>query len=106
LPPKLAGITGGTFCARFITDVTDAKSRNCGLGMTGAPLPGFIITRCGLLSGISYSVLRCRSGVIVYQFAAVAFWCLSLTPKASQLTKETPFSLNALKAPTSAHGPC
>ncbi|HXQ33558.1 MAG TPA: MFS transporter, partial [Anaerolineales bacterium] len=57
----LQGITGGNLSVAqaYITDVTDAESRNRGLGMIGAAFGlGFIIGPAlgGLLSNISYSV--------------------------------------------------
>lgn len=101
----LQGLTGGNLSVAqaYITDVTDAKSRNRGLGMIGAAFGlGFIIGPAlgGLLSGISYSVPAfVAAGLSFINLLLIAFWLPeSLTPeKRSQLTQtKPPFSLNAL----------
>jgi DHA1 family tetracycline resistance protein-like MFS transporter len=101
----LQGITGGNLSVAqaYITDVTDAKSRNRGLGMIGAAFGlGFIIGPAlgGLLSNISYHVPAfVAAGLSFINLLLVAFWLPeSLTPqKRAQLTQKKPaFSLNAL----------
>ncbi|HSK87488.1 MAG TPA: MFS transporter [Anaerolineales bacterium] len=101
----LQGITGGNLSVAqaYITDVTDAKSRNRGLGMIGAAFGlGFIIGPAlgGLLSGINYSVPAfVASGLSFINLLLVAFWLPeSLTPeKRAQLTHQKPaFSFGAL----------
>jgi DHA1 family tetracycline resistance protein-like MFS transporter len=101
----LQGITGGNLSVAqaYITDVTDAKSRNRGLGMIGAAFGlGFIIGPAlgGLLSGVSYSVPAfVAAGLSFINLLLIAFWLPeSLTPeKRAQLTrKKTSFSFGAL----------
>jgi DHA1 family tetracycline resistance protein-like MFS transporter len=101
----LQGITGGNLSVAqaYITDVTDAKSRNRGLGMIGAAFGlGFIIGPAlgGLLSGISYSVPAfVAAGLSFINLLLVAFWLPeSLTPeKRAQLTHKRPaFTFSAL----------
>jgi DHA1 family tetracycline resistance protein-like MFS transporter len=101
----LQGITGGNLSVAqaYITDVTDAKSRNRGLGMIGAAFGlGFIIGPAvgGLLSGISYSVPAfAAAGLSFINLLLVAFWLPeSLTPeKRARLTNKRPaFSFSAL----------
>jgi DHA1 family tetracycline resistance protein-like MFS transporter len=102
----LQGITGGNLSVAqaYITDVTDAKSRNRGLGMIGAAFGlGFIIGPAvgGLLSGISYSVPAfVAAGLSFINLLLVAFWLPeSLTPekRAQIIHKKPAFSFNALR---------
>ncbi len=108
----LQGLTGGNLSVAqaYITDVTDAKSRNRGLGMIGAAFGlGFIIGPAvgGLLSNISYSVPAfVASGLSFINLLLIAFWLPeSLTvDRRAQLTQRKPalsFSalLQALKHP-------
>ena len=101
----LQGLTGGNLSVAqaYITDVTDAKSRNRGLGMIGAAFGlGFIIGPAvgGLLSNISYSVPAFVAAALSFiNLLLIVFWLPeSLTPeKRSQLTqKNSAFSLDAL----------
>jgi DHA1 family tetracycline resistance protein-like MFS transporter len=101
----LQGLTGGNLSVAqaYITDVTDAKSRNRGLGMIGAAFGfGFIIGPAlgGLLSGISYSVPAfVAAGLSFINLLLVAFWLPeSLTPekRAQQTQKRLSFSFSAL----------
>jgi DHA1 family tetracycline resistance protein-like MFS transporter len=101
----LQGLTGGNLSVAqaYITDVTDARSRNRGLGMIGAAFGlGFIIGPAlgGLLSGISYSVPAfVAAGLSFINLLLVAFWLPeSLTPeKRAGLTHKKPaFSLSTL----------
>ena len=101
----LQGLTGGNLSVAqaYITDVTDAKSRNRGLGMIGAAFGlGFIIGPAlgGLLSGISYSVPAfVAAGLSFINLLLVAFWLPeSLTPekRAQQTQKRSSFSFGAL----------
>jgi MFS transporter, DHA1 family, tetracycline resistance protein len=100
----LQGLTGGNLSVAqaYITDVTDAKSRNRGLGMIGAAFGfGFIIGPAlgGLLSGISYSVPAfVAAGLSFINLLLVAFWLPeSLTPekRAQQTQKRPSFSFSA-----------
>ncbi|HEY7506053.1 MAG TPA: MFS transporter, partial [Nitrososphaera sp.] len=94
----LQGLTGGNLSVAqaYITDVTDAKSRNRGLGMIGAAFGlGFIIGPAlgGLLSGISYSVPAfVAAGLSFINLLLIAFWLPeSLTPeKRGLLTHKKP----------------
>jgi len=101
----LQGLTGGNLSVAqaYITDVTDAKSRNRGLGMIGAAFGlGFIIGPAvgGLLSNINYSVPAfVASGLSFVNLLLIAFWLPeSLTvEKRGQLTqRKSAFSLSAL----------
>lgn len=101
----LQGVTGGNLSVAqaYITDVTDAKSRNRGLGMIGAAFGlGFIIGPAlgGVLSNISYHVPAfVAAGLSFINLLLVAFWLPeSLTPeKRTQLTeKKSAFTFNAL----------
>ena len=101
----LQGLTGGNLSVAqaYITDVTDAKSRNRGLGLIGAAFGlGFIIGPAlgGLLSGISYSVPAfVAAGLSFINLLLVAFWLPeSLTPekRAGLIHKKTGFSFSAL----------
>ena len=101
----LQGLTGGNLSVAqaYITDVTDAKSRNRGLGLIGAAFGlGFIIGPAlgGLLSNISYSVPAFVAAALSFiNLLLVAFWLPeSLTPeKRTQLSQRKPgFSFNAL----------
>lgn len=84
----LQGITGGNLSVAqaYITDVTDAQSRNRGLGMIGAAFGlGFIIGPAlgGILSNISYSVPAfVAAGLSLINLLLVIFWLPeSLTPE-------------------------
>lgn len=101
----LQGLTGGNLSVAqaYITDVTDAKSRNRGLGMIGAAFGlGFIIGPAvgGILSGISYSVPAfVAAGLSFINLFLIAFWLPeSLTPeKRARLAHKKPgFSVGAL----------
>jgi DHA1 family tetracycline resistance protein-like MFS transporter len=101
----LQGLTGGNLSVAqaYITDVTDAKSRNRGLGMIGAAFGlGFIIGPAlgGLLSNINYHVPAfVAAGLSFINLLLIAFWLPeSLTPeKRTQLTQKKPaLSVNAL----------
>jgi len=101
----LQGITGGNLSVAqaYITDVTDAKSRNRGLGMIGAAFGlGFIIGPAlgGLLSNISYSVPAFVASALSFiNLILIAFWLPeSLTSeKRAHLTEKKPaLSLSAL----------
>jgi len=101
----LQGITGGNLSVAqaYITDVTDSKSRNRGLGMIGAAFGlGFIIGPAlgGLLSNISYSVPAFVASALSFiNLILIAFWLPeSLTSeKRAQLTQKKPaWSLSAL----------
>lgn len=101
----LQGLTGGNLSVAqaYITDVTDAKSRNRGLGMIGAAFGlGFIIGPAlgGLLSNINYSVPAfVAAGLSFINLLLIALWLPeSLTPeRRSQITqKKSPFTLRAL----------
>jgi len=101
----LQGLTGGNLSVAqaYITDVTDTKSRNRGLGMIGAAFGlGFIIGPAvgGLLSNISYSVPAFVASALSFaNLLLIAFWLPeSLTAeRRAQLTQKTPaFSFNAL----------
>jgi len=101
----LQGITGGNLSVAqaYITDVTDSKSRNRGLGMIGAAFGlGFIIGPAlgGLLSNISYSVPAFVASALSFiNLILIAFWLPeSLTSeKRAQLTQKKPaWSLRAL----------
>ena len=101
----LQGVTGGNLSVAqaYITDVTDAKSRNRGLGMIGAAFGlGFIIGPAlgGVLSNISYHVPAfVAAGLSFINLLLVAFWLPeSLTPeKRTQPTEKRPaFTFNAL----------
>jgi DHA1 family tetracycline resistance protein-like MFS transporter len=101
----LQGVTGGNLSVAqaYITDVTDAKSRNRGLGMIGAAFGlGFIIGPAlgGLLSNINYSVPAfVAAGLSFANLLLVAFWLPeSLTPerRAEILQKRSAFTLQAL----------
>lgn len=101
----LQGLTGGNLSVAqaYITDVTDAKSRNRGLGMIGAAFGlGFIIGPAlgGLLSNISYSVPAFVAAALSFiNLLLVAFWLPeSLTPekRAQQMQRRHAFTLSAL----------
>jgi len=101
----LQGLTGGNLSVAqaYITDVTDAKSRNRGLGLIGAAFGlGFIIGPAlgGLLSNISYSVPAFVAAALSFiNLLLVAFWLPeSLTPEQrTQPSQRKPgFSFNAL----------
>ncbi len=84
----LQGITGGNLSVAqaYITDVTDAKSRNRGLGMIGAAFGmGFIIGPAlgGILSGISYHVPAfVAAGLSFINLLLISLWLTeSLTPE-------------------------
>ncbi|HSL44032.1 MAG TPA: MFS transporter [Anaerolineales bacterium] len=101
----LQGLTGGNLSVAqaYITDVTDARSRNRGLGMIGAAFGlGFIIGPAlgGLLSNISYHVPAFVAAALSFvNLLLIAFWLPeSLTPeRRAQLTQKKPvFSFDAL----------
>jgi MFS transporter, DHA1 family, tetracycline resistance protein len=102
----LQGLTGGNLSVAqaYMTDVTDAKSRNRGLGMIGAALGlGLIIGPAlgGILSNISYSLSAFAAAALSFlNLLLIMFWLPeSLTEeKRAQLTQEKPaFSLSALR---------
>ena len=101
----LQGITGGNLSVAqaYITDVTDAQSRNRGLGMIGAAFGlGFIIGPAlgGVLSNISYSVPAfVAAGLSFINLLLIIFWLPeSLTPeRRAQLSpKRSGITLQAL----------
>jgi DHA1 family tetracycline resistance protein-like MFS transporter len=101
----LQGLTGGNLSVAqaYITDVTDAKSRNRGLGMIGAAFGlGFIIGPAlgGLLSSISYSVPAfVASGLSFTNLLLVAWWLpesLTAERRAQLNVKKSAFSFGAL----------
>ena len=101
----LQGITGGNLSVAqaYITDVTDSKSRNRGLGMIGAAFGlGFIIGPAlgGLLSNISYSVPAfVASGLSFINLILIAFWLpetLTTETRARMTQNKPAFSLSAL----------
>ena len=101
----LQGLTGGNLSVAqaYITDVTDAKSRNRGLGMIGAAFGlGFIIGPAlgGVLSNISYSVPAfVAAGLSFINLLLIAFWLPeSLTPerRAQLVQTKRALSLQAL----------
>ena len=101
----LQGITGGNLSVAqaYITDVTDAQSRNRGLGMIGAAFGlGFIIGPAlgGVLSNISYSVPAfVAAGLSLINLILIIFWLPeSLTPeRRAQMTGKRPaITLSAL----------
>ncbi len=84
----LQGLTGGNLSVAqaYITDVTDAKSRNRGLGMIGAAFGmGFIIGPAlgGILSGISYHIPAFVAASLSFiNLLLIMFWLPeSLTPE-------------------------
>ena len=101
----LQGLTGGNLSVAqaYITDVTDAKSRNRGLGLIGAAFGlGFIIGPAlgGLLSNISYSVPAFVASALSFMnLLLVAFWLPeSLAPekRTQPSQRKTGFSFSAL----------
>jgi len=101
----LQGLTGGNLSVAqaYITDVTDAKSRNRGLGMIGAAFGlGFIIGPAvgGLLSSISYSVPAFVAAALAFvNLLLIAFWLpesLTAEKRARQMERKPAFSLQAL----------
>ena len=101
----LQGLTGGNLSVAqaYITDVTDAKSRNRGLGMIGAAFGlGFIIGPAvgGLLSSISYSVPAFMAAALAFvNLLLIAFWLpesLTAEKRARQMERKPAFSLQAL----------
>ena len=101
----LQGLTGGNLSVAqaYITDVTDAKSRNRGLGMIGAAFGlGFIIGPAvgGLLSSISYSVPAFVAAALAFvNLLLIAFWLpesLTAEKRARQIERKPAFSLQAL----------
>jgi DHA1 family tetracycline resistance protein-like MFS transporter len=94
----LQGLTGGNLSVAqaYITDVTDAKSRNRGLGMIGAAFGlGFIIGPAvgGVLSNISYHVPAfVAAGFSFLNLLLIGFWLPeSLTPeRRSELAGKRP----------------
>lgn len=101
----LQGITGGNLSVAqaYITDVTDAKSRNRGLGMIGAAFGlGFIIGPAlgGILSNISYSVPAfTASGLSFINLLLILFWLpesLTIEKRAQRTQRRPAFSFSAL----------
>jgi DHA1 family tetracycline resistance protein-like MFS transporter len=101
----LQGITGGNLSVAqaYITDVTDAKSRNRGLGMIGAAFGlGFIIGPAlgGILSNISYSVPAfTASGLSFINLLLILFWLpesLTMEKRAQRTQRRPAFSFSAL----------
>ena len=101
----LQGLTGGNLSVAqaYITDVTDAKSRNRGLGMIGAAFGlGFIIGPAlgGLLSNVNYSVPAFVAAALSFvNLLLIAFWLPeSLTPerRAQLAQRKSALSLQAL----------
>ena len=101
----LQGLTGGNLSVAqaYITDVTDAKSRNRGLGMIGAAFGlGFIIGPAlgGLLSNISYSVPAFVASALSFvNLLLIAFWLpesLAVEKRAQLPQKKSVFSFSAL----------
>jgi DHA1 family tetracycline resistance protein-like MFS transporter len=101
----LQGLTGGNLSVAqaYITDVTDAKSRNRGLGLIGAAFGlGFIIGPAagGLLSSISYSVPAFVAAALSFiNLMLIVFWLPeSLTQEnRTQITEKRPgFTRTAL----------
>jgi DHA1 family tetracycline resistance protein-like MFS transporter len=101
----LQGLTGGNLSVAqaYIADVTDAKSRNRGLGMIGAAFGlGFIIGPAvgGLLSNISYHVPAfVAAGLSFINLLLVAFWLpesLTSARRAELMQKKAAFTLTAL----------
>lgn len=94
----LQGITGGNLSVAqaYITDVTDAKSRNRGLGMIGAAFGmGFIIGPAlgGILSGISYHIPAFVAAALSFiNLLLISLWLTeSLTPeKRAQMSGSKP----------------
>ena len=101
----LQGLTGGNLSVAqaYITDVTDSKSRNRGLGMIGAAFGlGFIIGPAvgGILSNISYSVPAFVAAALSFtNLLLIAFWLpesLSLEKRAQLTPRKPGFSFGAL----------
>lgn len=101
----LQGLTGGNLSVAqaYITDVTDAKSRNRGLGMIGAAFGlGFIIGPAlgGILSSRSYSIPAfVASGLAFVNLLLIAFWLpesLTMDRRAQLPQKKPALSLKAL----------
>ena len=108
----LQGLTGGNLSVAqaYITDITDAKSRNRSLGMIGAAFGlGFIIGPAlgGILSNINYSLPAfVAAGLALINLLLVIFWLPeSLTPErranmnASRPTVTLSALLEALRRP-------
>lgn len=103
----LQGLTGGNLSVAqaYITDVTDAKSRNRGLGMIGAAFGlGFIIGPAlgGVLSNISYHVPAfVAAGLSFINLLLIAFWLpesLTMERRAELAQKRPAYTLQALFA--------
>ena len=101
----LQGLTGGNLSVAqaYITDVTDAQSRNRGLGMIGAAFGlGFIIGPAlgGLLSSISYSVPAFVASALSFiNLLLIAFWLpesLSAEKRTQKSHQKAAFSVGAL----------
>jgi MFS transporter, DHA1 family, tetracycline resistance protein len=97
----LQGLTGGNLSVAqaYITDITDAKSRNRGLGMIGAAFGfGFIIGPAlgGLLSNISYSLPAFVAAALSFiNLILIIFWLPeSLTPQMRAQMSEKKSSLS------------
>ena len=102
----LQGITGGNLSVAqaYITDVTDTKSRNRGLGLIGAAFGmGFIIGPAlgGILSGINLHIPAfVAAGLSFINLLLIALWLPeSLTPeKRAQISESKPaITLSALR---------
>lgn len=100
----LQGITGGNLSVAqaYITDVTDAKSRNRGLGLIGAAFGmGFIIGPAlgGILSGINFHIPAFVAASLSFiNLLLISLWLPeSLTPeKRAQMSGSKPaITLNA-----------
>ena len=103
----LQGLTGGNLSVAqaYITDVTDAKSRNRGLGMIGAAFGlGFIIGPAlgGVLSNISYHVPAfVAAGLSFINLLLIAFWLpesLTMERRLELAHKRPALTLQALLA--------
>jgi MFS transporter, DHA1 family, tetracycline resistance protein len=103
----LQGLTGGNLSVAqaYITDVTDAKSRNRGLGMIGAAFGlGFIIGPAlgGVLSNISYHVPAfVAAGLSFVNLLLIAFWLpesLTVERRLELAQRRPAFTLQALFA--------
>jgi MFS transporter, DHA1 family, tetracycline resistance protein len=101
----LQGLTGGNLSVAqaYITDVTDSKSRNRGLGMIGAAFGlGFIIGPAfgGILSSVSYSVPAfVAAGLSFINLLLIIFWLpesLTVERRTKLTQKKSIFSMKTL----------
>jgi MFS transporter, DHA1 family, tetracycline resistance protein len=101
----LQGLTGGNLSVAqaYITDVTDAKSRNRGLGMIGAAFGfGFIIGPAvgGILSNFSYHLPAfVASGLSFINLLLILFWLpesLTMEKRSVPGQRRPAFSLSGL----------